>query len=351
MNSEKSQKILQTEVETGTDGLPTGWRLLKSGVNILTQNGEAVTLTLSEKHLQQVTDYYHSKSAKIPLDADHFLHHLAMHNGLDEGALVAAAPYKGGLGTLGYGALELRGDALWVAQIDWVPSAKTLLNEKQYRYSSPVLQGIDGKSPLRVTSVAMTNSPALSDTPSLLAMSELVYTPQPNPKPKEQPMPENEDKDKNKKECIAASDTPPGGGAETTVESLTAELNALKEENKRLKEALEAAGGELALTDLTPEGIKKVLVPLKAKADSHEALTARIKTLEMSENSRKLDDLIAKGRREGRITDGNEAILRSKGFIALSEFYPALPVVVPMGGIGPAQTPSGALALTDSEKL
>ena len=76
------------------------------------------------------------------------------------------------IAALGFAALEAREDGLYAVEIELLPLASKLFELGCLRYFSPVIRGLDGKSPLRITSVAMDNVPALSNLPILAASGE-----------------------------------------------------------------------------------------------------------------------------------------------------------------------------------
>ena len=66
----------------------------------------------------------------------------------------------------------MRDDGLYATQIELLPLAAELFKQGALRYYSPVIRGLDGKSPLRVTSIAMDNVPALNNLEMIAASGE-----------------------------------------------------------------------------------------------------------------------------------------------------------------------------------
>ena len=66
----------------------------------------------------------------------------------------------------------MRDDGLYATQIELLPLAAVLFKQGALRYYSPVIRGLDGKSPLRVTSIAMDNVPALNNLEMIAASGE-----------------------------------------------------------------------------------------------------------------------------------------------------------------------------------
>jgi len=69
------------------------------------------------------------------------------------------------------GKLQVRGDGLWAADVEWTEKARTLLATGEYRYFSPVIYWADDNwSELTgLGPVALTNDPAMSDVVPLAA--------------------------------------------------------------------------------------------------------------------------------------------------------------------------------------
>lgn len=83
----------EIEVERNSEGLACAWRILKAGENQRTcQGADVAPIVLSESDLAQIVERYNAKGLDIPLDADHFLHHIAQTSGISEDSLVAAVP-------------------------------------------------------------------------------------------------------------------------------------------------------------------------------------------------------------------------------------------------------------------
>ena len=149
---------------------PAPFRLLKAGANHLTKNGKPLTLTLSAEQIAAAAEYQAQKGEKIPIDSRHALLYAAQEAGVEEGE--AAKQVDSRIAALGFASLEAREDGLYAVEIELLPLASKLFELGCLRYFSPVIRGLDGKSPLRITSVAMDNVPALSNLPILAAGGE-----------------------------------------------------------------------------------------------------------------------------------------------------------------------------------
>lgn len=149
---------------------PKPFRLFRIGENRLTRNGKDCKLTLSAEDLKAIAEYNAKKGEKIPIDSRHALLLAAEKANITEAEALKAVP--SGIAALGFARLELRDDGLYAADIEFMPLAVELFRAGSLRYWSPVIRGLDGKSPLRVTSIAMDNVPALNNLEILAASAE-----------------------------------------------------------------------------------------------------------------------------------------------------------------------------------
>ena len=147
---------------------PKPFRLFRVGENILTQNGRELKLTLSAEDLTSIAEYCRTKGEKIPIDSRHALFLAAERAGLSESEALKSIPSA--VSALGFASLEMRDDGLYATQIELLPLAAELFKQGALRYYSPVIRGLDGKSPLRVTSIAMDNVPALNNLEMIAAV-------------------------------------------------------------------------------------------------------------------------------------------------------------------------------------
>ena len=155
-------------VKQDANGVPEEWTLLHAGINRLVKNGKDYELRLSVEDLDAIAAYQAKKGEAIPIDSNHYLHILAEKHGVEESEALRLIP--SGVAAMGFGTLFRDGDELRI-RAEWTPGAYELLKEKIFRYCSPVIRGLkDG--PIRITSVAMENEPALNCEDVLAAGSE-----------------------------------------------------------------------------------------------------------------------------------------------------------------------------------
>lgn len=134
------------------EGVVTGFQLFPIGETKLSLDNGDMILTLSETDIQVIVNRATSANLRTPIDGDHFLHHLALSQGIDEDKIAESAPYSNGLGTLGFGTLTKKPDGVWIEQIKWNDTARFLLKNGQYKYFSPVIKGLDKRLQLSMIS-------------------------------------------------------------------------------------------------------------------------------------------------------------------------------------------------------
>ena len=154
-------------VERDENGVPTSWLLVRAGPTPLRKNGEDYVLELTSKDLSGIVNYQRTSGEKIPIDSNHYLHLLAQKHGIEETDALKIIP--SGVAAMGFGTLECRADGteLWI-KAEWLPNAYEFLKEKIFRYFSPVFRGLK-EGPVRITSVAMENEPAIKNLDALAA--------------------------------------------------------------------------------------------------------------------------------------------------------------------------------------
>lgn len=328
-------EMAEPAVERGTDGLPHGWPLLRAGDNYLTVDGRPVNLKLSEDDLEAIAGYHKSKGVKIPLDSVHVLSNLAGKLKIDESELARRLPRLGGVA--GFGDLKVSDSALCLCDVEWNELGAEVMRHDQIRYYSPTIRGLDGKSPLRITSVALTNSPRLNNLPSLAASEDEEETPitpdavreaiQTLTNPKEASMPDPVTPSTAAKPPAA----PPEAGKENEKEP---ELLAL------LREVL----GD----DVTPANLKVKLAALKSKADATAELSESVKSLQLAEERRNLTAIREKCLAEGSLTPEKLAkpFFQSMTAAELAEYHEAMKgTIVPTGVLelgDPIEKPAAA---------
>ncbi|MFA6842958.1 MAG: phage protease [Bacilli bacterium] len=278
--------------------LRTSWRLLKVGENRLKKSGLDFVVTLSSEDVSAAVKYHREKGEKIPLDSRHALFLAAEAAGVSETAVLRMIPQ--GIAAMGFGDLAEKDGDLWIENVEWLPLAAELYRRGQLRYFSPVVRGLDGKSPLRITSVALDNVPALCDLDVLAASGE-----------------EPGQKKTNKKQ-------------EDMMKKLEAALrNLLGDDSLALAAETESVAAEKV------EALAKTLPELRQKAGKVEAMAAEIATLkplaeraealELAAETGKKTSLIDAALADGRVCNAQKEVLQKMGSVALAEFLEAIP--------------------------
>ena len=243
---------------------PKPFRLFAVGENALTKNGKKYVLTLSAEQIRSIAEYHRDKGEKIPLDSHHALLLAAEKAGVSETEAARAVPAK--VAALGYAALKAEPDGLYAADIELLPLAQELFKAGSLRYYSPVIRGLDGKSPLRVTSIALDNVPALNNLDILAASAEDVHNP-PDLDRSDLPGKPRKDSTMEKLEKALNALFPADAlalSAETEeviagkLEALAAELPELSAENAEKTALIDKAVAENRVTNAEREGLLKL---------------------------------------------------------------------------------------------
>jgi phage I-like protein len=324
------------------NGVPTAWRIFPFAPVSITQDGETRKGEFLPEHADQICAYHETKGGKIPLDCEHYSKSIAALLGVEE--TEAAKLLKGERAAAGFGKLEKRPDGLWLTAIEWSPRARLLMGQDMYRYFSPVLRGLVNP-PLRITSVALTNSPAIDQLDSLAAMAEPETIGTPAGK-------EPRNMDQIKKLLGLA----PDADEAAIIAALTAllEKQPTPDEMACASELRATLGLGPSATSATLIGTLKALQAKAGQADADSAaltaLTTRLQTLEANETARRRQALIDSGVAAGKLTPAFiESWAKTADEAALTAFLAAAPVICPTGSLisGIALAPTAdAAALT-----
>ena len=286
------------------NGVPVEWTLLRIGPNPICQEGRDSALVLTAEAMDQIVKYHMKKGELIPIDSEHYLYELANQKKLDEGETLKLFP--GGVAALGFGQLFLKGKNLRI-KVRWNSKAYEMLKEKIYKYFSPVLRGFE-YGPLRVTSVAMTNTPAINNLDALAASANQLSG---HPDGKEY-------MDRLEKALMRLTGRDSIALKEKTSQEERDKLVGEIEEKALLIELVKQL---LGLEDKAT--LNEVIAALKAeveKAASAEEKQARIDELAASAEKKAHADLVAKGRAERKIVEADMAYVNSLDSKALGAY-------------------------------
>ena len=315
MNDGRELDTLETGVIRDADGVPVEWTLLHIGKNPVTRNGKPGVIDLTRQGMESILRYFREKGESIPVDSNHFLHELASRKGMDEHEVLQLLP--SGVAAMGFGSLAEK-DGQLRFRVKWNSLARELLKEKIFRYFSPAIRGLK-HGPLRITSVALENEPAINKLDALTASAES----HPAGPRGEQHQPETEkesDMDQEKE-------------------------NEAKKKNAGITEQLHAI---LGLKEDTPDSVlllavktmmEKTLQMDKLK-EQYEKAEQTILSYRKQEEDRKHAELIEQGEREGKITPATKEWWEKLDSVQLSAHLPNAPVLICQSAFSRAELPA-----------
>ena len=337
-------------VKQDVNGVPEEWTLLHAGVNRLVKNGKDYELRLSVEDLDAIAAYQEKKGEAIPIDSNHYLHILAEKHGVEESEALRLIP--SGVAAMGFGTLFREGEELRI-HAEWTPGAYELLKEKIFRYCSPVIRGLK-EGPLRITSVALENEPALNCEDVLAAGGE-----------KEDADPEDTARSAIElrrlqdpieralghllgnefwNEIVLSGED----DAEAAFERTAAAIEAKAEAIAALREGLGVADGE------PDEAMSSALKAVKERAGEADALRRELDTMICAAEEKRKAELIEQGLQEGKLTHALEGWARTQDCAVLASYLEHAPAVVP-GRMTFApdkrRTPERSLTSADEEMI
>ena len=314
-----------SNVKQDANGVPEEWTLLHAGANRLVKNGKDYELHLSVEDLDAIAAYQAKKGEAIPIDSNHYLHILAEKHGVEESEALRLIP--SGVAAMGFGTLFREGDDLRL-RAEWTPGAYELLKEKIFRYCSPVIRGLkDG--PIRITSVAMENEPALNCEDVLAAGSEGEKV-------------DPEDIGRSAVELKRLQDPIERALGRLLGKSLWDEI-VLSGENdaenafERTAAAIEAKADAIAamreglgMTDDAPdEAMSAALEAMRKRAVQADALQQELDALACAAEEKRKAELIERGLQEGKLTHALEGWAKDQDCAVLASYLEHAPAVVP----------------------
>lgn len=222
------------------------------------------------------------------------------------------------------------------ARVEWTPKAREYLENKEYRYLSPVItvRKSDNKA-MGMHSVALTNTPAIEN------MEPIVNS-------------TNFEGGNSKMELVKMLAELLGLGEDATEQQVVEALKACVQENKSLKEKVEAEKQTTVEEDKVVAN-KQVceLLGLKAGAATADVAAAimalkggvvgdvnlkqKVQDLERTITSFRADEAVRMALKAGKITPAQEEWAKSYALKDLEDFKAFVekaPQVVPMGEIG-----------------
>ena len=313
-------------VKQDANGVPEEWTLLHAGVNRLVKNGKDYELRLSEEDLDAIVAYQAKKGEAIPIDSNHYLHILAEKHGVEESEALRLIP--SGVAAMGFGTLFREGDELRI-RAEWTPVAYELLKEKIFRYCSPVIRGLK-EGPIRITSVAMENEPALNCEDVLAAGGEEEADPEDigrnaielkrlqDPVSIERALRSLLGEEFMNKIVLSGEDD-----AEDAVERTAAAIEAKADAIAAVREGLGMADDE------PDEAMSAALDAVKERTAQADALRQELDTMVCAAEEKRKAELIEQGLQEGKLTHALEDWAKSQDCAVLASYLEHAPAVVP----------------------
>jgi len=311
-------------VKQDANGVPEEWTLLHAGVNRLVKNGKDYELHLSVEDLDAIAAYQAKKGEAIPIDSNHYLHILAKKHGVEESEALRLIP--SGVAAMGFGTLLREGDELRI-HAEWTPGAYELLKEKIFRYCSPVIRGLK-EGPIRITSVAMENEPALNCEDVLAAGGEEDADP--------------EDIGRNAIELKRLQDPIERAlgrllGKTVWDEIVLSGENDEEDAFERTAAAIEAKADVIAAMreglgiaeDEADETMSAALDAVKERAGQADALRQELDTMLCAAEEKRKAELIEQGLQEGKLTHALEDWAKTQDCAVLASYLEHAPAVVP----------------------
>jgi phage I-like protein len=311
-------------VKQDANGVPEEWTLLHAGVNRLVKNGKDYELHLSVEDLDAIAAYQAKKGEAIPIDSNHYLHILAEKHGVEESEALRLIP--SGVAAMGFGTLFREGDELRI-HAEWTPGAYELLKEKIFRYCSPVIRGLK-EGPIRITSVAMENEPALNCEDVLAAGGEEDADP--------------EDIGRNAIDLKRLQDPIERAlgrllGKTVWDEIVLSGENDEEDAFERTAAAIEAKADVIAAMreglgiaeDEADETMSVALDAVKERAGQADALRQELDTMLCAAEEKRKAELIEQGLQEGKLTHALEDWAKTQDCAVLASYLEHAPAVVP----------------------
>lgn len=361
-----SEAVVCADVACGSEairrdaqGVPTAFRVLKPGNVALTIDGKPVDGSVDAGDIRSIVDWFTMKGEMVPLDCEHFLKAIADHAGVEEDTALKTFPLLGEKAVAGGVSLKDENGELWAHVEKLAGRARTLLSgasDKLYMYFSPVLRGIK-TGPLRISSISLTNNPALNQQDILAAHDILTADTRAELnlflKGQQQHVGgKTEMKDKIRKLCEAMKLDVAAFSADGADLGplLTAVATALQEKGAREMKLLVDLKDVVGLTESdTLDTLAGKLLPLieKGKADATALadLQPRVTVMEKKEHGR----LVLSLKAEGKLTEAMLPWAEKQTSLALTEWAKTAPVVVPQSRIvRPEDAPADQLTLSDN---
>lgn len=249
--------------------VPTEMRLFATGKNRMRKGGRTFTIVFDSESEQMVREAHNNQGRdQLPVDYDH--------------GMLGMITTPEGSAAAGWFTLSFRADGVYASDIEWTNRAKRMLEEREYRYSSPAVR-LEETNEVGVMRVVEVINVAITNLPATVGQKPLVANAT------------QENEDMNLKELLELLGAKDDAEAKAKIEALlSAEERAQKAEQKaeeaktvakgalEQSEKLSAEKSELlgaaGATDL--DGLRERMSKLEAQAQSAEQLSTRVTELE-----------------------------------------------------------------------
>lgn len=314
------------------NGVPVEWTLLRIGGNAFIRNGRKGVLHLTREDMESIMQYFYDKGELIPLDSNHYLHYLANEKNLEESECLRLIP--SGVAAMGFGTLFLRGEELRI-KVKWNPAAYRLMQEKIYRYFSPAIRGLV-QPPLRVTSVALENEPAINHLDSLAASAVDRETPG--------NIPDHNNKHQQKEHAMTPVEKALSRLLGRDTLTLSADPSSVDDGSLAagITEKVELLAEFRRILNLQDDVPDALLVPALQKLISRDEdleklrkelndAEEKLKQIRIQQEKKQHDELLEQGIRDGKITPSTREWWGKLDNVQLSAHLAAAPVIIPQG--------------------
>jgi phage I-like protein len=223
----------------------------------------------------------YGEAREIPVDFEHALHFRASEEGLEEGEYLER--HEGERLAAGFVQLRAAADGIYADVAGWSARALQILRDGMVKYFSPVIHGFGGSKP-RITSVGLTNHPALDGIEPLVLTAEDHQT---HTQKEEDPM-----------------------------DPKLLKLLGLDEEET------------LALS--ADAQTQAVIQAVEAMQTKQQELQKQVDTMTAEKTDAKRAELIEQGKESGQLTEAMDDWAQAQTVEALTAFLEVAPKVVPL---------------------
>jgi len=352
-------------IRRDANGIPSAIKVLEPGTLSITIKGQAISGSVTAADVKSIMDYHALKGEFIPVDCEHLIQKLADSVGVEEMDLIKTRPLLGENAAAGFVSLREEDGAVWAHVEKWTDRAKQLLSssgDKMYAYFSPVLRGLNNGG-LRITSLALTNLPAINKQDMLAAsevqeadLSDLTIGKIEN----QIALNDTQNGDSGMKEKLiklitllgmdSAALTAEGADLSELFEKTGVLITGLQDDQSKfilsLKDALEL--DDTATLDSVAGKVLSIAELQKGDTTALTEMQGRVNDLEAKEKERLIDGY----RASGKLTEALVPWARTQDVAALMAWEAAAPVVVkPTRAIDHSEIPKeDSVALSENDK-